>query len=153
MYCRMSALSTKATSILSVMLEVVRITTLECLQAEGRGPVTPGLCLDHTPATRGVRRDALEGAGHHCPASCTPSQDCCAALHPGSAHTPPQGVCSVRPQKPADGPDAFAHGEALISAVPLTAPSPEPPHPQPHDCVSHGARSHTRLRFSRPPMP
>lgn len=31
MYCLMSALSTKATSIFSVMLEVVRITTLECL--------------------------------------------------------------------------------------------------------------------------
>lgn len=43
MYCLMSARSTKATSILSVMLDVVRITTLECLEAEERAPVT--LCL------------------------------------------------------------------------------------------------------------
>lgn len=32
MYCLMSALSTNAKSIFSVTLDVVRITTLECLQ-------------------------------------------------------------------------------------------------------------------------
>lgn len=49
MYCLMSALSTKATSILSVMLDVVRITTLECLWAEG-GPSQPGPQGPTTPA-------------------------------------------------------------------------------------------------------
>lgn len=34
MYCLMSALSTNAKSIFSVMFDVVRITTLECLEHE-----------------------------------------------------------------------------------------------------------------------
>lgn len=42
MYCLMSALSTKATAILSVMLEVVRITTLQCLETEEQAPQRPG---------------------------------------------------------------------------------------------------------------
>lgn len=37
MYCLMSALSTNAKSIFSVTLDVVRITTLECLQYEHKG--------------------------------------------------------------------------------------------------------------------
>lgn len=36
-YCLMSALSTNAKSIFSVTLDVVRITTLECLQYEHKG--------------------------------------------------------------------------------------------------------------------
>lgn len=62
-YCLMSALSTKATSILSVMLDVVRITTLECLRAEG-GPSHPGpQGLDPPPDTRSERTDRRQGPG------------------------------------------------------------------------------------------
>lgn len=151
MYCLMSALSTKATSILSVMLEVVKITTLECLQVEG-GPVTPGLCLDHAPATRGVRRDALEGTGRHRSAGCTPCPDTGTQppwpRAPGSwpraaRHCRASAPLVPRPsrkrsQTPTEGPlDTFTCGEALISALSLMAPSPEPQHPQPHDCWSH----------------
>ena len=64
MYCLMSALSTKATSILSVMLDVVRITTLECLWAEGR-PSQPGPQGPNHPCsdTRSVRTDQHQGPG------------------------------------------------------------------------------------------
>lgn len=50
MYCLMSALSTNAKSIFSVTLDVVRITTLECLQYEHKG------CKDMSK---------VAGASHH----------------------------------------------------------------------------------------
>lgn len=57
MYCLMSALSTKATSILSVMLEVVRITTLQCLKTEEHGSAPK--CLSDSLACCPVKLPAF----------------------------------------------------------------------------------------------
>lgn len=67
MYCLMSALSTKAASIFSVMLEVVRITTLECLVWTRQGPHA-GTQSPQCPSDCHARQLALQGCCSGCPA-------------------------------------------------------------------------------------